>query len=237
LVSHTHCVVVGGPGAGKSSLIGALLQRYEHRQVRPLSIKLGSIGLIEGRVILREFFNESNVGAPVLVDGFDEIPGEARKEVVSQILEGARRISAAKILVASRPVPELELLKEFERFQVTPLTSMQMVLALARSHIGSQNRKASSNELRRFLCHLSERRSLIHLLSNPLFLKSAWTLFERSAVTPFSEIEILRECIRTMLEWDDRKNIVRVREPWASAAHCTSWRNFISTVEGGKISI
>ena len=211
-----HVVVVGAVGSGKSSLLTALAQRFEHKRAWPIFVRAGSLCHADIRLKFGALFEKVEIGNSIFVDGLDELPPEFRREAVLQLVDGAHRHSAIRMVVTSRPVPELDFLKGFERFSVAPLSDMQIVLTLMKAIIASSTVGSSFGELTKFLCHLSERQSLVRTLGNPLFLKTAWILFERSAVTPFSEIEVIGECIRSVLERDDHKQLVRVRKPWAS---------------------
>jgi hypothetical protein len=162
-----------------------------------------------------EQVREALPNALFLFDGLDEIPTGSRRDAAESISEMARRIPAAKYVVASRPIPELQLLDEFKSFSLAPLTATEVLIALT-SAAGSSNRAGAVIDLRRFLCHLTEHQSLLRACRQPLFLKSAWSLFERNAITPFSEAEIVREYVRNLLEGDLKKRVIRVREPWAS---------------------
>lgn len=156
-----------------------------------------------------------------LFDGLDEIPTASRREAAELIALVVRRIDSAKCLVASRPIPELDVLHDFKTFSLALLNPADVVLAVTAA-AGARNQPGGAVELRRFLCHLSERRSLSRECRHPLVLKSAWRLFEQNAITPFSEAEIVGEYVRSLLEGDARKNIVRVREPWASPQSLSS---------------
>jgi hypothetical protein len=211
-----HFVVVGAPGTGKSHLMSAMVQQHEQKRTRPIFVMARSLCHADVRLNFRRLFEKAESGSSIFVDGLDEMSPEHRREAILQIVDGAHRASAIRVILTSRPVPELDFLDGFERFSVAPLSDMQIVLTLMRAVIASSNLNFSLSELTKFLCHLSERRSLVGPLGNPLLLKAAWALFEKSAVTPFSEIEVIGECIRSLLERDDRKQVVRVRKPWAS---------------------
>ncbi len=214
----------------------AMAQQIAQKQIRSIFVTARSFRPADVRPNFGDIFKKVTGESSVFIDGLDEIPPESRRESVLQILDGAHRSPAVRVCLASRYVPELDLFSGFERFAVAPLSDIQMVLTLMRAIGDSSNLSSSVSELAKFLCHLSERRALVRPLSNPLFLKVAWALFEKSAVTPFSEIEVIGECIRNLLDRDDRKQVVRVRKPWASTQNLLALLGVIAfqLVKSGK---
>ncbi len=213
LLQTRRGIIVGGTGSGKSALMQKVFSELNgERTIATLfggKDIFGPDGNLGGSLHVAAASSEV-----VIVDGLDEIPAELRKRVLSAISARAADMPDARLLFASRPIPELSLLEGFERFSPAPLTSMQIITSLteALDHAGRPH-----HELKRFICHLSESRALLRAFGNPLFLKTAWSLFERNAVTPFSEKEIIGEFVRSLLERDVQKDIIRVREPWASS--------------------
>jgi len=76
------------------------------------------------------------------------------------------------------------------------------------------NRMVPPGEFNHYIAWLMERSKL---LCTPLFLTTAWSLFQHHGVTPFADAEIVTSYMQQVLdEWDRRKQVVRERETWAS---------------------
>jgi transcriptional regulator with XRE-family HTH domain len=220
LVSSRAVLVVGEAGSGKSAIFAALGRAFQQRAQTPRVFIRAHVWWSHGAgpaplVACEGIARRSGV---MLIDGLDEIPTEHRSGAAHEIVDLGRRSPSLQIFVASRPVPELSLFKEFESYSVAPLTSIQVILWLKRAIEGSERTQTvDAAELERFVCHLTESTTLHTSLRNPLLLKNAWTLFSRNAVTPFAETELLGEFTRCLLdEWDRGRNVIRAREPWAS---------------------
>jgi transcriptional regulator with XRE-family HTH domain len=233
-LAKEHCTVLtAGAGTGKSSVLAALVERYR-AQSHGRAFFLNAVDY-ESKS-MKPFVDVFDQIEPALIviDGFDEVRAELRGDLARLVRDGLRRASSAKCIVGSRPTPELKLLNTFAFYSLAPLTDVQTVAALS----AATDRGANTHELSRFLFHMTEKPALQSILSVPLFLSVAWKLFELSAVTPFFETQVLSECVRGILDHDVRKNVVRVREPWASTQCLSSLLGAISlhSINQGKAS-
>ena len=218
VLEPARALLVAGPGAGKTSILLTLGETYfASSGSRPR--------MVTGLDFDGDRFPESGwagdpaagslAGRLVFIDGFDEVPAAERGRAV----EAIARMSATpglRLVVASRPVPELSMLEGFERFSLGRLSQMQLVRAVMRSLDEPPGPAFPLVEASRFLCHFSERESLQKTLRHPLFLECAWRLFRDRAVTPFAETHILEGCVRGLFEHGDGAAPSRRREPWAS---------------------
>lgn len=214
LLDGQHCLIVAAPGSGKSRLLSALVDRCSET-ARASAVRVNAVDVYRGSTF-SDLFEQIPSNSLLLIDGLDELGLEARPEAAKQIVDGCHRVSAMRCVVASRPTPELALLEKFETFSLAPLSRLQIVQFLFKANEEVRSQAASSAELYRFICHLYERPSLRKFFANPLFLAVGWELFKYSGVTPFSESQILGEFVRSLLERDYHKEVVRVRRPWAS---------------------
>jgi hypothetical protein len=214
-------LVIGEAGSGKSAILAALARACQQPEVDRSSVLIrANEHWRRGATPPTQRWHEiaSRGQVLLLIDGLDEVAMEHRFQAAAEIATLQRDSPAMQVFVASRPVSELSLLREFEALTVAPLTSIQVVLWLKRAIEGSAiTQSAAPAELEDFVCHMTERHALRASFRNPLFLDSAWTLFSRNRVTPFAEAELLGEFARRLLDERDReRNLIRIREPWAS---------------------
>ncbi len=237
LAEERCTVLTASAGAGKSSVLAALVQRCR-AQARERVFFVNAVDY--ERMDVKAFANIFDQVEPVLIviDGLDEVRPELREDFIRLVRDGLRRARSARCIVASRPTPELKLLDTFSFYSLAPFTDVQTVSALSAAMNRRADRGANTLELSRFLFHMAEKPALRSILGAPLFLNVAWKLFELNAVTPFFETQVLSECVRSLLDLDARKNVVRVREPWASAQCLSSLLGAISlhSIKQGKAS-
>jgi hypothetical protein len=204
-------ILTGSAGSGKTAYLSYLRSHFTYWQKsEAISLRAWSVEDLDGWFTARI---RTDASLPLVVDGFDEMPMPRRAQAIEVINRAVTEAPSARVLIASRPVSELEHLHDFVSYSIAPLSDVDLVAEVTRSSLASR----SPFEVDRFLCHLTERESLKTALRNPLLLQAAWSLFENSAVTPFAEGAIVRECARVLFEGDHRKGFSRVREPWASS--------------------
>jgi hypothetical protein len=220
LTATRLALLVGSPGSGKTGMLRTLEQAHGGRaSFRSLR------GLTSDQVERWLDSVLADLGASlILIDGLDEMDAEHRFDAASVIDRAAKRSPGVRIMVASRAVAGLERLEAFEGFSIAPMSDVEALVELARPDI----RSVAAVEIDRFFCHLSERESLRSAMRDRLLLHCAWTLFERNAVTPFSEAMVLNECVKVLLERDGSKGLNRVREPWASTQRLMSLMGDVS---------
>jgi hypothetical protein len=220
LMSKRLVVLQGTAGCGKSSILIALAQALRtQRSLNPVLVSARDYWPANTRPLLNLLEDEDVATAGlVLVDGLDEVDIRYRVTAIRDLQRIARQYPEWRMIVASRPLPELASFRGFEKLVVAPLTYLQMIQSIERAYQhGTRFKRRQREELARFYCHLSEKVALRRSLSNPLFLKSALQLFERYAVTPFAEAEMVGEFVRQLLDaWDRERRVVRSGDPWAS---------------------
>lgn len=209
VLNHRKVVVRGAPGSGKSTSLMLLKQAFESRGETAKFVNLRNCRKSDVDAI---FVPDRHTPAQtLLLDGLDEVDGNARSAVADAIAEASARWPQIAVVVASRPVPELVRFAGFETMSIAPLTDVDLVHSAA-----LQVDDRESGGFDRFFCHLAERNELRQPMRNPIFFKSALRLFQQSAVTPFWEADIVREFIRALFDQDQHKSFSRIREPWAS---------------------
>ncbi|MBM0105019.1 hypothetical protein JM946_09675 [Steroidobacter sp. S1-65] len=207
-------VIQGGPGAGKTLVMRTLAKVLQESEGS--TVKMVNAADLWGETSTSSVAEACESGPLcLLLDGLDEVGFEYRHVATREIAEAAQRFEGVRMIIATRPIPELPELQGFEWMSLAPLTDLQMVLWIEHM-FHSANRFRAMEELELFLCQLAERESLRDNAKSPLFLSIATKLFETNAVTPFSETEILGEYLRVLLGgWGREKKVVRARKPWA----------------------
>lgn len=215
LAEARRAVVIGGPGSGKSTTISVLVRIAYDRGYKPALYSMGR-GSAEHFKSWVAHALEKDGGRTIFIDGLDELPLEERRAGVRNVAVAADAASAARFLLASRPVPELDDLKGFERISIATLSHADLLAAIA--HAARREDNLEPGESDRFLTHLCERNMLGGLLTSWMNFERAWKLFVRQAITPFWKAELLAECARALLYRDYEKGLSRVRAPWAAPA-------------------
>ncbi|HEV7277073.1 MAG TPA: hypothetical protein VGN80_12370 [Devosiaceae bacterium] len=220
--SGRHLVLMGSAGSGKSALLSHLMAHHQlWRQADSITARKSSADS------LADWFTNRHARAdstPLVVDGLDEMAAGERGRAVKLIGAFALRSPETSIIVASRPVDELDRLSGFEKFSIAPLTDVEVVAEVTHSPWALRN----PGEADRFLCHLVERQALKPALRHPFFLNVAWSLFEHNAITPFADGIVIESYVRRLMERDHARGFSRAREPWANPQNIASLLGEIS---------
>lgn len=146
-------VVLGDPGAGKSTLVDHLVGKYLHDtpQGVPVHIRLSEIpphnqnglwaGVLEAhdsghldRILCDELEGIlSQIGGLILFDGLDEVPPDSVSQAISDILEASQQFRKSQIVVTCRsydyylPEPKRQLPTGFKKWRLLPFTLDDML--------------------------------------------------------------------------------------------------------------
>ncbi|WP_439655847.1 NACHT domain-containing protein [Lentzea sp. HUAS TT2] len=213
-MSDRRFVVVGNPGAGKSTFIRRLLHRatlvpllVQLKQHQKLADDFVTIIAQELRPLTQRVVPRRHVAdlldageSLVVFDGLDEVGDiQARRSAVTAIEAFAARFPLARIVVTCRqesyPVAKLDAtmfpvywLPDFDSWQVEHYvhTWFRLVYAEGRAE-----------------AFLSDSKHLVDLRSNPLMLSLLCMLYQSEGYIPENTADVYRECAELMLaRWD-----------------------------------
>ncbi len=192
-----HVVLAGQAGCGKSTLMRHLLvDSIKVRAFTPVFVELNQLnnhdsidlwatviqccerhGLKLSANVIKEQI-EAGFFA-LLLDGVDEIEDNIRVEALTQIDEIATQCPNTMIVVSTRPDDICSILKNFNIFEVEPLSLEKAVELVEKLPFDEQIKEKFVNDLRAKLYKLHRT-----LLSNPLLLSIMLLTFGQSASIP-----------------------------------------------------
>jgi TIR domain/HEAT repeats len=204
--SEAHVLIEGGPGAGKSSLIGHIaMQLTQGGDCLPAVVRANRLHAAEGsfserlvnsvtaelggrliRPLRKDFFAAERDGKRwlVLVDCLDEIVSPRdRAELVADLLHISSVVdSPYRIIIATRPVPTESQhdWSGFSRLRLLPLTDEQMTL-FAESWFRQDADHRGAQTARNFINEIRSR-GLTEMLRTPLVLTMAASVFAPDAM-------------------------------------------------------
>lgn len=165
---YRQCVIVGGPGMGKSTLLTKLARGYAKASLPVLRVKLRTVAArmrnqgdgfedavfslgLDGSAISEKTAKKAGIRDWVLLcDGLDEC-GTAQKDITEGLIAFQAGYPSARIVVTTRPIGyESALLEEWRHYELLPMnesyrasSSLDLIIdALASNEVDA---KAASN--------------------------------------------------------------------------------------------
>jgi formylglycine-generating enzyme required for sulfatase activity len=194
-----RAVVLGDPGAGKSTLVDYLVGAYlrDHPEGIPVHVRLSEIPPINPNGIwagvLEVHGSEAldpvvcseleavlvEHGGLLLLDGLDEVPSDSVAQALGDVLDAGRRFPKAQLIVTCRsydyylPDPPRQLPAEFTKWRLLPFTLDDMLSYVDRWYeaLGALKFISAANERKRNLQDsLRNSPDLEGLAATPLLL-------------------------------------------------------------------
>ena len=233
LTSGKHVAVLGDPGAGKTTTLRRLARWVALEPPVDASDELKYVVLIVCRdeewsadkdVLYRllgkkvgvsgKLFDDLDnpqsrirqvldVGALILIDGLDEVPGRLREDIERGIMNLGRHLQQGKIVLSCRSGDYLAPLPSFETAEIRPLTVDQI-----RRVVDSV---LAPEEARAFYTALADgQHPAADLANRPLFLMYMLAIFKRRGTIPDRPIDLYEAITRLVIqEWDQQRGVRR----------------------------
>ena len=211
-------VIVGDPGAGKSTLARALARRLNGNRtavaiytflptlvevtMHPFDLAERELALLVGEERSRglasvlEALAAQPRGVYLLFDGFDELGAADRSRVGRHLRAWARALPQVPIAVFSRPVDFESLGPDFPTARVQ-LLDEELQRRLLLRWLGLQSVDA-------VLAKLRESPSLVEAARAPMLLALLAYLFKSGAATPTTRLELYDRALDTLLRSEHR---------------------------------
>ncbi|WP_410600807.1 NACHT domain-containing protein [Amycolatopsis sp. lyj-90] len=222
-------VILGEPGAGKSSCLRRMaLEATGHESALggvtvPVYMQLRSCEAED--LTVEGLFRNARALAPsseldpalftpalsghllLLFDGLDEIEAdEMRAEALQRISRVCERLPAARAVVTCRAAAYDSELSGFRRVAIKPFTTEQIAEWLLQ-HL---TRLGSGRHWSEFWERLSKAPDIAAIVSNPMLLSVASTLFLREGALPSNPAHLIGRFVSMLLhEWDTARGVNR----------------------------
>lgn len=227
---NQRTVVLGGPGAGKTTFLKYLALAYSDKAVfsktklkisyLPVylhlpSLPFGAIDLldsisyrtqqrtdIKAKGFYRRLLETGNI--ILLLDSLDEVPSDAKKETVDAISEFCKLYPKARVVISCRTADYHQIFDGFAEVEVARL-SAAAVKTIISGWFNGEPLKAA-----KLLATLENDSTIASLTETPLLLSLLCIQYRNDLVLPNRKTELYRRCVDALLrDWDTSRNFRR----------------------------
>jgi hypothetical protein len=209
-----RCIVIAGPGYGKSALLGAVAAQLARTPYVPVLIPLASFaasGLSVLEFLTTEVNRELEVRADwlrlaeqglvvLLLDGFDEIPTVQRQRVLGRIATFSARHPSVPWLLTVRDPAVLSGPADARLIELLPL-EWSDIFRFAEA----MKSRVPGLDVWKFERRLSAYPELVRLARIPLFLVMMMALANDAAVLPSSRADLIEAYLKTLFSPHEHK--------------------------------
>ncbi|MCD0416773.1 NACHT domain-containing protein [Rubrivivax sp. JA1024] len=227
---NQRTVVLGGPGAGKTTFLRFLALAYLDKEIfarsqlkrslLPVYLHLPTFArdkqyLLDaistplvtrteesGRTFYRRLLETGN--CILLLDSLDEVSVEQKSAVLQQINDLCSQFPRAKVVVSCRTADYHQVLQGFSEVEISRLTR-EAVHAIVEAWFSSEPEKGA-----RLLSLLDADKSMSAITETPLLLGLLCIQYRNDLALPKRKTELYRRCVDALLrDWDTTRGFRR----------------------------
>ncbi|MDF5725168.1 MAG: NACHT domain-containing protein, partial [Rhizonema sp. PD37] len=225
---HRKLMVLGKPGAGKSTFLKYLAMQCTERQFQkerfPIFITLKDFAEAPEKPDILKYITkllsdsdltDANVKAQqllkqgkvlILLDGLDEVREEDASRVLKQVQEFSYQFSANQFIITCRIAAKEYTFQGFTEVEVADFNSDQ-IASFAQNWFQFKKDPVKGE---RFIEKLKQNKPIEELATNPLLLTLLCLIFGEAGDFPTNRSELYTEGVDVLLKkWDVRRNIER----------------------------
>jgi hypothetical protein len=212
----SQCVIVAGPGYGKSALLTAISSQLAHSSYVPVLVPLASLASSESNIldflasqistafdVKADWQRLAEQGLLVLLfDGLDEIPSGARPDLLRRISTFSARYTLSPWILTVRDPAVFTITSGAQLIEILSLDA-EDIQRFAET-IGKRITKINAPE---FIRKLRSYPDLARLARIPLFLSMLLVTLESAEKLPTTRSDLIESYLKTIFSPHEHKNI------------------------------
>lgn len=227
---NKRVVVLGGPGAGKTTFLKYLALAYSDKSIfaktklgesrLPIYIHLpvlaregveimdNIVSLLAQRVSKHAEIFYSRLlekgNCTVFLDSLDEVPQDSRQDIVDKINKFSMLYPNCAIVISCRTADYIPVFSDFSEVELARLTR-EGINSIVKAWFGKEREKGD-----RLLTLLKNDETVSSLTSTPLLLSLLCIQFRNDLALPKKRTELFRRCVDALLrDWDTTRGFRR----------------------------
>lgn len=229
---HKKLMVLGKPGAGKTTFLKSLALQYIESQLQsglvPIFITIKDFSDDPTKPTLLEYIikmlSDYNIKSEeieqllkqgrmmILLDGLDEVKEESNKYILAQIRHFSNRYNENRFVMTCRIAAQEYVFEEFTEVEVADFNSEQINTFVKKWFYCNQKEKGNPEEkAKQFKRNLDKQPRIKELATNPLLLTLLCLGFEdKGEFVSRNRFDVYKEATDTLLgKWDATRHIER----------------------------